>query len=105
MPRPLAALHGWLLLRLERVPGPLGPQGQLPSAGAQLLGAYKAVKGCPPAALRLVSSMFVHANNHQPSASQAGAIGCPRGLAKALKTLPVLFLLRARNNSPAPPLR
>ena len=76
----------------------------LPSAGAQLLGAYKAVKGCPLHALRLLASMFMHANSHSRARVQQRLLGV-HTVANVLKTLPWLLLLRARNNSPAPPLR
>ena len=65
---------------LRRATGDLPTAEQLPSAGAQLLGAYEAVKGCPPAALRLFASMFMHANNHQPSASAWELLGVHTGL-------------------------
>jgi len=65
---------------LLRATGERPTAERLPWPGVQLLGAYKAVKGCPPAALRLISSMFMRANNHQPTASPAGAIGVHTGL-------------------------
>ena len=65
---------------LRRATGDLPTAEQLPSAGAQLLGAYKAVKGCPPAALRLTTSMFMHANNHSRARVQRELLGAHTGL-------------------------
>ena len=75
---------------LLRATGERPTAERLPWPGVQLLGAYKAVKGCPPAALRLISSMFMRANNHQPDREPGGSYWCPHGLAEFLKTLPVV---------------
>ena len=65
---------------LLRATGARPTAEQLPSAGAQLLGAYEAVKGCPPAALRLVSSMFIHANNRSRARAKRELLGVHAGL-------------------------
>ena len=77
----------WRPIRIALTASERHVQGALPmqarqSEGGAIYrgGAYKAVKGCPPAALRLISSMFMRANNHQPTASPAGAIGVHTGL-------------------------
>ena len=90
---------------LLRATGARPTAEQLPSAGAQLLGAYKAVKGCPPAALRLTTSMFMHASFAAEARAQAEGNWVSTRHANALETLPRLFAAAARNNSPAPPLR